>query len=148
MSLPPAARLVPITKGAWRRRMDPVSWPPAGARSTAGADGRFRLERLARGRYVVLATADDGMQAWVGTLVAGTGDTVEIELEVPPSGGPLHGRVRHADGRPWRGFVRRVGLDAQEYQVLLKPLDFGFHLNEGLPRPLDLVVALCSLPAE
>lgn len=82
----------------------PVLPTPVGT-VTAGEDGRYRFAGYAEGAYWVRALATDGRTARVHAMVSVDGERVEADVALQEPGGPLKGRVVHADGTPWTGTV-------------------------------------------
>ncbi len=79
--------------------------PTPVATASAGADGRYEFKGWAKGGYVVRAVAADGASGRAEASVPVDGARVEANVDLSAPGGPLAGRVVHADGKPWTGTV-------------------------------------------
>ena len=88
------------------RRRDPFDEPEAVA--SAGADGRFRVGRLAPGLWEVLARAADGRSVAVTVEVKPREPVGFVELHLPAGRHTFAGSIRFADGGPFTGVVRLV----------------------------------------
>jgi len=88
------------------RDRDPFAAPEAVAE--AGADGRFRFERLAPGIWEVAAIDAQHRAVAITSEVAPKEPVDTVELALPFGAHALAGRIRFADGRPFRGPVRLV----------------------------------------
>ncbi len=83
---------VPADGRPWRRvRTDARGW--------------FRVDGLAPAAYELKAEAPGG--PWGGALapIVARGEHVEVDIPLLDAGHQLTGRVRHVDGRPFRGLV-------------------------------------------
>ncbi len=83
------------------------------ARTTAGADGRFKFKGLAPGLYEVRALGADGAIGMVSAMLPALGARVEVNVDLPDGDKSLKGRVLYADDKPYKGLVvATAGMEA------------------------------------
>jgi hypothetical protein len=83
----------------------PIATESPIATASADATGRYAVEGLGVGDYLVMAIAADGARGASSTNVQIEGARVHVDLDVTGGTETLAGRVVHADGAAWRGLV-------------------------------------------
>lgn len=117
-----------VVESRRKARADEEGEPPVESTAAAGEDGRFAIEAIPVGTWLLHATTPDGRKgwAWAEVPLAGAAVEVRIPVERPQREHALRGRVVHADGRPWGGIVR------VEDRPAVRPDGEGRFVVEGL----------------
>lgn len=106
----------------WTAMLRPAEWT-----AEADARGRFVIEGLAPGTYLVAASDGVGAERFVELPLGDDGARVDVRLELLRGPATLRGRVRTADGAPARGHVFAYVETYKEFDGGRLPQPLGDH---------------------
>ncbi|MHC4861212.1 MAG: carboxypeptidase-like regulatory domain-containing protein, partial [Planctomycetota bacterium] len=87
----------------------------------SGPDGEFRTSGLPRGKYLIRATAADGAVGGGFSRITSYNRWAFVVIDIPDGDLVLRGRAVHSDGRPFRGRVGAIVVNAIGWPLLRCP---------------------------